>query len=70
MLSYFQAVIDGSLKGEPDAVSAELGYSLDSKHLVVDLELPDWSTIPEQISFKYVKSADRIDPGPASGNEA
>lgn len=64
VLAYFQAVIDGSLKGEPDAVSAELGYSSDSKHLVVDLELPDLSTIPEEISYKYVKLADRIDSVP------
>ena len=62
VLSYFQEVIDGSLKGEPDAVSAELGYSPDSKHLVVDLELPDLRAIPEEIGYKYVKTADRIDP--------
>lgn len=62
VISYFQAVIDGSLKGEPDAVSAELGYSPDSKHMVVDLDLPDLSVIPEDAGFKYVKSADRIDP--------
>lgn len=64
VLSYFQEVIDGSLKGEPDAVSAELGYSPDSKHLVVDLELPDLYTIPEEIGYKYVKAADRVDPIP------
>jgi restriction system protein len=64
VLSYFQAVIDGSLKGEPDAISVELGYSPDSKHLIVDLELPDLSTIPEEIAFKYVKLGDRIDPVP------
>lgn len=34
VLSFFQAAIDGSLRGEPDAISAELGYSPDSKHLV------------------------------------
>jgi len=62
VLSYFQAVIDGSLNGEPDAVSAELGYSPDSKHLVADIELPDYSIIPEQTGFRYVKSADRVDP--------
>ena len=64
VLSYFQEVIDHSLNGEPDAVSAELGYSQDSKHLVVDLNLPDLTAIPEEIGFKYVKSADRIDPVP------
>ncbi|MGE0419198.1 MAG: restriction endonuclease [Acetobacteraceae bacterium] len=64
VLSYFQSVIDGSLKGEPDAISAELGYSSDSKHLVVDLDLPDFCVIPEEIGFKYVKSLDRIDPIP------
>jgi restriction system protein len=62
VLKYFKLVLDASLKGEPDALSAEIGYSPDSKHLVVDLELPEFSVVPEEIGFKYVKSADRIDP--------
>jgi restriction system protein len=61
---YFKMVIDKSLAGEPDALSAELGYSTDSKHLVVDLELPEFSIIPEEAGFKYDKAADRIDPIP------
>lgn len=64
VLSYFREVISRSLKGEPDAISAEIGYSPDSRHLVIDLELPDVSTIPDEVRFKYVKSADRIDPVP------
>ncbi len=64
VLSYFRAVIGGSLQGEPDAVSAELGYSPNSKHLVIDLELPDLSAVPEESGYKYVKTADRIDPVP------
>ncbi len=62
VISYFRAVLDGSLRGEPDAVSAELGYSPASKHVVVDLELPDFSAIPEEIGYKYVKSGDHIEP--------
>lgn len=62
VVSYLQGVIDGTLNGEPDALSAELGYSFESKHLVVDLELPDLLTIPSEIGFRYVKSTDRIDP--------
>jgi restriction system protein len=62
VLAYFKLVFDKSLRGEPDALSAEIGYSPDSKHLVVDLELPEFSIIPEESGFKYVKAGDRIDP--------
>jgi restriction system protein len=62
VISYYKLVLEKSLEGEPDAVAAEVGYSPDSKHLVVDLELPEFSAIPEESSFRYVKSADRIDP--------
>jgi restriction system protein len=61
IVRYFKLVIDHSLEGEPDAVSAEVGYGPDSRHLVVDLELPELSVIPEETGFRYVKSADRID---------
>ena len=66
VLSYFQTVVDASLKGEPDAVSAELGFSPDSKHLVIDLELPDLSAVPEESGYKYIRSANRIEFSPTS----
>lgn len=61
IVRYFKLVIDHSLEGEPDAVSAEVGYAPDSRHLVVDLELPELSAVPEETGFRYVKSTDRID---------
>jgi restriction system protein len=61
VVGYYERVIDRSLQGEPDAISAEIGYSPDSRHLVVDLELPEISTIPEESGFRYVKSGDRIE---------
>jgi restriction system protein len=61
VVGYFKLVLDRSLDGEPDAISAEVGYSPDSKHIVVDLELPEFSAIPEESSFRYVKSGDRIE---------
>ena len=61
VIRYFKLDFEKTLKGEPDALSAEVGYSADSKHLVVDLELPEFTVIPEEIGFKYVKSGDRID---------
>ena len=62
IVGYFKLVIDRSLEGEPDAVSAEVGYASDLRHLVVYLELPELSVVPEKMEFRYVKSADRIDP--------
>lgn len=64
VVSYFRAVMDGALRGEPDAVSAELGYSPASKHMVIDLGLPDFLVIPEEIGYKYVKSSGRIESVP------
>jgi restriction system protein len=62
VVGYFKLVIERSLNGEPNAVSAEVGYAPDSRHLVVDLELPELSVVPEEMGFRYVKSPDRIDP--------
>lgn len=62
VIEYIKLVFDRSLDGEPDALSAEIGYSPDSRHLVVDLELPELSAVPEESGFKYVKATDRIEP--------
>ena len=59
---YFKLVINQGLRGEPDALSAEVGYSVDSRHLVVDLEMPEFAAVPEESGFRYVKAGDRIDP--------
>ena len=61
VVGYFKLIINRSLEGEPDAISAEVGYGPDSRHLVVDLELPELSAVPEETGFRYVKSTDRID---------
>ena len=61
IIGYLKLIIDHSLEGEPDAVSAEVGYAPDSRHLVVDLELPELSVVPEETGFRYVKTTDRID---------
>ena len=61
LIGYYKLVLDQSLQGEPDAISAEIGYSPESKHLVVDLELPEISTIPAETAFRYVRSVDSIE---------
>lgn len=62
VVRYFKMVLERSLRGEPDAVSAEVGYSPDSKHVVVDLELPEFSAVPEEATYRYVKAGDRVEP--------
>ena len=64
IVAYLKLVLERSLMGEPDAIAAEVGYSAESRHLVVDLELPELAVVPEEASFKYIKSADRIDTVP------
>jgi restriction system protein len=61
IVGYFKLIIDQSLEGEPDAISAEVGYGPDSRPLVVDLVLPELSAVTEETGFRYVKSIDRID---------
>jgi restriction system protein len=62
VVAHLKLVLERSLTGEPDAFSAEVGYSPDSRHLVVDLELPEISAVPEEGGFRYIKAGDRIDP--------
>jgi restriction system protein len=62
VIGYFKLVLDRSLEGEPDAIAADVGYSSASKHLVVELELPEFSVVPEEMGFRYIRSGDRIDP--------
>lgn len=61
VIKHFELVVDSSLDGDEDAVSAEIGYSQDSKHVVVDLNLPELSAVPEETTFRYVKAGDRIE---------
>lgn len=61
VVDHYSLVIQQSLKGEADALSAEVGYAPDSRHLVVDLELPEIAVVPEESAFRYVKNGDRID---------
>ena len=46
----------------PNVVSAEVGYAAESRHLVIDLDLPERSIVPKETGFRYVKLADRIEP--------
>ena len=69
VVRYFQQVIEQSFRGEPDAESAAVGYSRESKHLVVDIELPEMSVVPEEASFRWVKASDRIDANQPSRRE-
>jgi restriction system protein len=68
-IEYFKILIGKSLASEYDAITAEIGYSPDSQHLVVDLELPEINVVPENSGFKYVKSVDRLDPQPRPINK-
>jgi restriction system protein len=48
--------------GDPDALSVEVGYSPQSRHLVADLELPDISVVPTESGYRYIRASDRIKP--------
>lgn len=62
VVEFVGALLSANLGNEEDAIGAEVGYSPESRHIVIDLELPDPSVVPAEASFKYVKSGDRIDP--------
>jgi restriction system protein len=61
VVRYFQRVLEATFQEEVDAESAAVGYSPDSKHIVVDLELPGISVVPEESSFRWIKTGDRIE---------
>jgi restriction system protein len=61
VVAHYKLLLEKSLLGDPDALSAEVGYSKDSRHLVVDLELPEISAVPEESGYRYTKYSDRID---------
>lgn len=71
-MAHYKLLLEKSLSGDPDALSAEVGYSKDSRHLVVDLDLPEISAVPEESGFRYIKSGDRIDilPRPTAKRKA
>jgi restriction system protein len=62
IVEFYGLLLSTSLTSEFDAVAADVGYSPDSRHLVVDLELPPLEVVPENTGYRYVKSGDRIDP--------
>ena len=64
VISVYQTLLEESLESEIDALSAEVGFAPDSRHLVVDLELPEISVIPEEQAFRYTKSTDTISSTP------
>lgn len=60
VVDFFSTLLERSIVGDPNALSADIGFSPESKQLVLDLYLPDMSVIPEENSFKYVKASDSI----------
>lgn len=62
VVTYYGMVLDEGMGAEADAVGAEVGYSPESRHLVVDLELPDMAVLPVEAGYRYVKSTDSIEP--------
>jgi restriction system protein len=77
VVATYQRLLEESLEPVPlspwhksketvDAVAVEVGYAADSQHLVVDLELPDISVVPEDTVFRYTKATDQIISTPRS----
>lgn len=64
VVDYIERIFEKTLKKEHDGISASAGYSPASRHLVVDLELPDFSVVPEEAGYRYVKTGDRIEAVP------
>lgn len=66
VVTFYKLLLEQSLIDLCDAVAVDVGFSAESKQLVVEAELPSFDVIPEEAGFKYVKSADRIDVVPLS----
>ena len=60
VVSYFKSAIGRTLKDEPNAISVEVGYSANSRHLVVDLELPEISVVPDAMRYRRLELGRRV----------
>jgi restriction system protein len=54
--------LNANFNSDVEGGSSQIGYSPESKHLIVDFDLPDIQAVSEQASFKYIKASDRIEP--------
>jgi restriction system protein len=59
--SYFEMVLSGSAWPEGFPQRFALAYDPQSKLLAVDYQLPDFSIVPTEKSYRYVKARDAID---------
>jgi restriction system protein len=60
VVDYFTMVLQGSHYPDGFPQDAKVGYVPESRQLVVEYDLPDFTIIPEVASHRYVKSGDKI----------
>lgn len=60
VVGYFSYVLQASAYPEGFPQQARLAYVPESKQLVIEYTLPDYSVVPEVATYKYVKARDEI----------
>lgn len=69
IVKYFAYVLASSTYPEGFSHDAKLAYVPESKQLVVEFDLPDFSIIPEIGAYKYLKAKDEIAISPRSSTQ-
>ncbi len=59
VISYVALVLERSSFPEGFPVRSRLAYVPESKQLVIEFDLPDFSIVPEVASYRYVKTGDK-----------
>jgi len=60
IMDYCILVLESSIYPDGFPQKAKIAYVPESKQLVIEYDLPTWDVIPEEASFKYVKTKDEI----------
>lgn len=66
VVEYFERILKQGTDHQIEEATVEVGYSQESKHLVVDLELPDIDVVPLEDRYKYIRPRDIIEATPRS----
>lgn len=69
IVNYNKLVLERSKYPDGFPQKFHLGYSMESKQLVIDYDLPSIGIIPTEAEFKYVKSKDAIEAKPQKAAE-
>lgn len=61
ILDYYKLVFSNSTYPEPISLQHRIEYATENKSLAIEIELPSISSLPDGLSFKYIRSKEYIE---------